>query len=653
MYSQLILLAVIMTMIIGRLIGTKISFMKQVMASLFSVIVTSVVYWYGFLRYKTSASFDADGWLWLFSMVIVSLLFYLLFEMFDPIPLGERGERLTDSKNPLRRLFAWWRRQRRYVQVLIIALKNGVGKNLAIRRSPAADRKAAVSLRKMLEGCGGFFIKFGQVLSTRSDLLPPAIIEELSHLQENVVRLTKTQVGDILAQELVRPKDELFADFDMEPLAAASIGQVHRATLRNGGKKVVVKLLRPDITAKLDRDLDILVRFAAWASKKFVWARNIGFLDLAKGFSAAMKEETDFRIEARNFAQVTASLENSNTGVIIPHVYHELSNAKILVIEYLEGVSVKNGAAILDERGIDRVKIQRQLFDCMLEQIFIKGIFHADPHPGNVYILHDGTPALLDFGSVGRLGTLQQDALKRLLIGFEQRNSYVILDALLQLVETNQTIAQNDLEQAISQLLVHTAYNTPGSSSTFVQELFRIIGEFGLTFYPNVAGAFRSLITLEGTMMHLNPAFSLMFESRRFAQAHQAEFLPIGEYTDLKTTATNELLELLPVIRRLPRRLDHLGEMLEKGDVSVKVSFFSDKANTSFVTKWLAQALLAFVGTAFGGISLGLLSLSERYDSDAFNIVAAFGYAGILISAVLLIRVAIHAVRSFKQIKEQ
>ncbi|MFF2090232.1 ABC1 kinase family protein [Paenibacillus sp. NPDC058174] len=653
MYFQYMLLAVIMIFIIGRLIGTNISFKKQVLASLFSVIVTSTVYWYLYLRGREDTdTFGIEGWLWLLSMAVFSLISYLLFEIFDPIPFGERGERLSDTRNPIRRVNAWFRRQRRYMQVLLIAIRHGVGKNLAVKRTPASDLKLAVSFRKTLESCGGFFIKFGQVLSTRSDLLPHAIIEELSHLQENVARLTQDQVKEILAKELNRQQDEIFEHFEMEPIAAASIGQVHRATLREGGQQAVVKLLRPDLSSKLQLDLDILVRFAAWTSKKSSWARNIGFLDLAKGFSAAMKEETDFRIEARNFAQVSASLENNGSKVKIPHVYRELSNAKVLVIEYLEGASVKSGAAILDKRGIDRLEVGRRIFDCMLEQIFIKGIFHADPHPGNVYILHDGTPALLDFGSVGRLGTLQLEGLKRLLLGFEQRNPYIIMDALMQLVEPRTELDETGMEQTLSQLLVQTAYNTAGSTDAFIQGLFRMIREYGLTFYPNVAGAFRSLITLEGTMLQLNPSFNLMEESRRFAQEHPTEFIAVGEVSDLKKTATNELLELLTVIRRLPRRLDHIGSMLEKGDMSVKVGFFSDKANTSFVTKWISQALLAFVGTAIGGISIGLLSLSGLSFGSDIQIVTMFGYAGILISAILLIRVAIYAVRNLKQIKE-
>ncbi|RXZ77791.1 AarF/ABC1/UbiB kinase family protein [Paenibacillaceae bacterium] len=654
MFSQLMLLAVVMSIIIGRLVGTKISFAKQAMAALLSVVVTTTVYWFTYVRHHELTNdfdFDMPTVLWLLSMVIASLIFYLLFEMFDPIPLGQRGEPLTDTRNPLSRLARWWRRQRRYIQVLYIALRNGVGKNLSIRRSAFSDQRLAVALRKTLEQCGGFFIKFGQVLSTRSDLLSPAFVEELSHLQENVSRLTTKQVESILVKELLKPKDELFSFFDMTPLAAASIGQVHRARLREHDQEVVVKLLRPDITTALRRDLDILIRFARWASRKSAWARSIGFLELAQGFATAMKEETDFRIEARNFAQVSAAMANSRTKVKIPHVYSEYSTATVLVLEYMEGASVKNGEAILKENGIHGQELQRQIFDCVLEQIFFSGVFHADPHPGNVYILQDGTPALLDFGSVGRLGSLQQDALKRLLIGFEQRNAYIIMDALLQLIEPRQEIDKEGLENAISQLLVQTAYNTSGGSDVFVQGLFRTISEFELAFYPMVAGAFRSLVTLEGTMLQLNPDFNLMEEIKRFAQTYAKAFLPVSDYSDLKSAATSELLELLPFIRRLPRRIDNLSTMLEKGQVTFKVGFFSNKDNASFITKWIAQLLLMFAGMAFGGISIGLLYLGADPASD-MSLLSVFGYCGLVISTILLIRGAIYALRNLKQHQE-
>lgn len=648
MYFQFLLLALVTNYIIGRLIGTRLSFAKQAAASLISVIATSAVFWFTYVRFNTSSSPGIHEFWWLVSMVIASMLFYLLFEMFDPIPLGERGERLSESGNPLSRLLAWGRRQRRYLQVLFIAVRHGVGKNLSLKRSSFTDRKLAVSLRNTLEQCGGFFIKFGQVLSTRSDLFPPVFIEELSHLQENVTRLTTKQIETILTKELQKPKEELFSFFDMEPLAAASIGQVHRATLRENGKDVVVKLLRPDIVFLLRRDLDILIRFATWVSRRSAWVRSIGFLDLAKGFSAAMREETDFRIEARNFAQVSAAMANSKSKVKIPEVYRDISTSSVLVLEFMEGVSVKKGATLLAERGIDRSAVQQEIFDCVMAQIFFQGIYHADPHPGNVYILNDGTPALLDFGSVGRLGALQQDALKRLLLGFEQRNAYVIMDSLMQLTETDRDIDKEGLEQAISQLLVQIAYDVKGNADVFIQGLFRIISEFGLAFYPMVAGVFRSLITLEGTMLQLNPDFLLMEEIKRFAKQYMTEFLPVGNASDLRKTAENELLEMLPVLRRLPRRLDHLGTMMEKGEFSMKVGFFSDKTNASFISKWISQLLLAFVGMAFGGISIGLLYIGGKQSSEEFSALAMFGYTGLLVSAILLIRVAIYSVRDLK-----
>ncbi|SDY76321.1 AarF/UbiB family protein [Bacillus sp. 166amftsu] len=648
MFFQFFLLAVIMAFISGRLIGTKLNLLKQASAAIMGVTVTSAMYWFMYLRYHDESIVGVDRYFWLGSSLIVSMLFYLMFELFDPIRREEKEETLNGSRNPISNFFARIGRQKRYMRVTSIALKHGMGKYLALKRTPEADYKLAIALRNTLEECGGVFIKFGQVLSTRSDLLPSSFIHELSNLQENVTRLSHDQVEGILKNELSVPKDELFSFFDMEPLAAASIGQVHKAKLKATNQDIVVKLLRPDISSTIQRDLDILMHFALWISNKSNWAKNIGFLDLAQGFSIAMKEEIDFKIEARNFKQVSASMENSQTKVKIPKVYQEYSNSKILVLEFLDGVSVKNGTALLNELHIDTKEVQRQLFDCILEQIFFKGIFHADPHPGNVYILQDGTPALLDFGSVGRLGTLQQDAFKRLLIGFERKNSYILLDGLLQLVETKPSIDKDSLEQAISQLLIQSTYSSSSSSEEFIQGLFQIIADFELAFYPMVAGAFRSLITLEGTMLQLNPQFNLMDEAKRFAKDHAVNFMPVSNYTDLKEAATNELMSILPAVRRIPRKLDDLSSKLENGELSLKVGFFSDPTNASFVTTFISQLLITLIGTAFGGISIGVLYLANDAKEPNDQFLSVVGYVGLFISAILLVRVAIHAVRKFK-----
>ncbi|MGM9985926.1 MAG: ABC1 kinase family protein, partial [Bacillaceae bacterium] len=648
MFFQFFILAIIVAFISGRFIGTKISFTKKVITAVSSVTITSAVYWFMYLRYQDFTKVAVDRYFWLGSMLLVFMLFYLMFEMFDPIKYEENENNVVGKRNPFSRLLARIRRHIRYIHVFFIAIKNGIGKNVTVKRTTESDRQLAISLRKTLEACGGVFIKFGQVLSTRSDLLPSAFIEELSHLQENVTGLTHEQVVEILTNELHAPMEDIFSSFEMKPLAAASIGQVHRAQLKEGNKAVVVKLLRPDISEKMTRDLDILIHFAAWISDKSTWAKSIGFLDLAKGFSIAMREEIDFKIEAQNFIQIANSMKDSKSKVKIPKVYQEISNSKILVLEYLDGVSIKSGLPLLKSLNIDTKVIQQQLFDCILEQIFFKGIFHADPHPGNVYILYDGTPALLDFGAVGRLGSLQQDALKRMLIGFERKNTYLLVDSLLQLVEPKAYINKVGLERAVSQLLIQTEYTSSNSTEELIQPLFKIVAEFELAFSPMVASACRTLITLEGTMLQLNPDFNLMNEARRFAREHTAGFIPIyGDPKSLKEAVSNEVLSMLPILQRLPRRLDDISAKVEQGELSVKIEFFSDKTNASFVSNFISQLLLAFIGTAFGIISLGILYLENNLKDGTGLFLTIVGYTGLYISVLLLIRVAIHAVRKF------
>lgn len=178
-----------------------------------------------YLRYQDESIVGVDRYFWLGSSLIVSMLCYLVFELFDPIKRGEMDDVLIESRNPISKFFAKIGRQKRYMRVSSIAIKHGMGKYLALKRSPEVDRKLATSLRNTLEECGGIFIKFGQVLSTRSDLLPPVFIYELSNLQENVTRLSQQQVEEILQKELHIPKDEIFSSFEMEPLAAALLAK--------------------------------------------------------------------------------------------------------------------------------------------------------------------------------------------------------------------------------------------------------------------------------------------------------------------------------------------------------------------------------------------------------------------------------------------
>ena len=396
--------------------------------------------------------------LWIGSMLLISMFLYLVFELFDPIALNENGQPLQ-QQSIMKKYASYWRQQKRLRQVVSIAVKNGVTQTVKYARNREDDRELAVALRNTLEQCGGIFIKFGQVLSTRKELLPPTFIEELEKLQQGVMPLKPNQVDEILQKNFGQREQEIFAYFEKKPIAAASIGQVHRAVLRKTNEVVVVKLLRPEIKEVMRQDLSILVEFATWFSSRSLWAEKLGFKDLAVGFAYALQEEIDFEIEARNMIQVDYVLSKSLQKLKVPKVYREFSNNEVLVMEHIDGTSVANSNYIFEATGIVRKEFAETLLFAFLEQALVSGIFHADPHPGNIFIEKETNQiVLLDFGAVGRLAQQQQEGLKLFLVGIHQNNASIVTDGVQLLVENADEIDHQELEQLISGVLLRISY---------------------------------------------------------------------------------------------------------------------------------------------------------------------------------------------------
>ncbi len=642
----------------GRLIGSKVHVAKRLLSVFLGVGLTSFVYWYSYLRFTdyvdegffTTAT-DASTIIWIGSTLMISLLFFLFFELFEVNGIGTNGTTLTSRVFIVKRLLHLWRRQKRLSKVLEIAVKNGVSSTFHYARHRENERELAVALRKTLEQSGGIFIKFGQALSTRTDLFHPVFIEELGKLQQNVEPLTEKQVKDVLYRTLPETFDEVFASFNMEPLAAGSIGQVHRAVLRKNRDEVVVKLLRPDVSTIMRDDLDILVEFAEWVAMKSSWAAKIGFRELAIGFANALREEIDFEIEIRNTIQIGTILEKSPYPVKVPAVYREYSNYNLIVLEYLQGKSISKGHAILEQFGISPHEFSRTILFSYLEQMQYAGIFHADPHPGNIFIdSTDGLPVLLDFGAVGRLAKVQQEGLKLFVIGVQQNDAEIIYDSVTDLIEDSKDIDRHKFEQAIGQILLRVSYVDRISTEELIHSIFKVVQDFGLTFYPSVGIALRALITLDGTLHTIDPEFDMFTESKTFAKQTKTAFLkkPFREPSEVKERLEEELALILPELKKLPKRVDHLLRKVEGGRIILHHDIFSDKSNAHFVALMFSRFVLLMTGITFGLVSAALLAIAQFIDTAFAIYLNTAAYTGLFLCVILLVRLSIQAVKDIK-----
>jgi len=536
-------------------------------------------------------------------------------------------------------------RAARYAQITRIILRRGLsaylrGGRRAELRSSEGRASLARSLRYALNDGGVTFVKMGQILSTRRDLLPPEFIEELSLLQAQAAEVPWDEIEDVLLADLGGAIDTFFSSFERTPLAAASIAQVHVARLISG-EEVVVKVRRPGIMTQVERDLDIVGRLAATLQRSTNWGRNIGAVDLADGFSVALREELDLRVEARNIAIVAAATaaRGGERELHIPVVYPALSSERVLVMERIIGIPLGSATAEIAARGLNTTDLARNLLNSLLRQIVIDGTFHADPHPGNVMLLADNRLTLLDFGSVGRIDGVLRGALVRLILSFDQSDPIAAGDALLALVERPEVLDEHRLERALGQFMAR--YLTPGIAPDvrMFTDLFRIIADFGLAVPSEIAAVFRAIATLEGTLTRIAPDFNIIGESRSFAADYlSAQLRPNA----LRKTLTDELTSLLPMLRRMPRRLDRIASALEDGRLSVNVRGLSNEGDRQTVSALLHEALLTILASTAGIMAVIMIGQSGGPRlTAAVSMFQFIGYGLLVLAFILAMRVLV------------
>ncbi|WP_194920722.1 ABC1 kinase family protein [Catenulispora rubra] len=522
-------------------------------------------------------------------------------------------------------------RSRRYWRFTMILMRHGLGPYLRGRRPQANIGR---SLRGALNEGGLTFIKFGQILSTRRDLLPAEVVDELSLLQHEAAFVPWPEIEAVLVAEY-GAVESVFDRFDREPMAAASVAQVHSARLVSG-EEVVVKVRRPGVTTVVERDLDIIRRLARTLERRTSWARSLGAVSLASGFAVALREELDFRIEARNLAAVAVTRVK---GVAVPKAFTEHSSKRVLVMERFEGVPLRRALPQLAEREISSRELAERLLDYLLRQVMIDGVFHADPHPGNILLLTDGRLGMLDFGSVGRLDSSLRSSMQRLLAAVDAGDPLYLCDAVLEVMTAPEEIDEVALERDLGRFTARHLRSDSGFDVAMFTDLFRIASSYGLAVPAEVAAVFRALGTLEGTLTELARDFDIVTEARKLAGGYAAERLTPSA---LKHEAVTELAALVPMLRRLPRRVDRLVGALEGGKLSVNVRLFADRRDRDVVTGLVHQVLITVIAATSG--LMGVLLVGRQKGpmvGKAVSLYQFLGYSFLAVASVLALRVLV------------
>lgn len=501
---------------------------------------------------------------------------------------------------------ARWRRSRRYTRIVAIAARHGLGGFLRARGPSRVGDDAprvARSLRLALSDAGVTFVKLGQMLSTRPDLVGPAFAAELGKLTSQVAPQAWGEVEQTLREEIGAAPDTVFAEVDRTPLAAASVGQVHAARLRDGAS-VVVKVQRTDARRQVTADLDIMRRLAHRLERSTRWARTLRVVALTDGFAESLDEELDYRVEAGNAEAVRRT---ATAHVRVPAVHHELSGERVLVMERAAGHELDRADAVLATLPADvRRDRARELLATVLRQVLETGVFHADLHAGNVLVADDGTLTLLDLGSVGRLDRVARTALGRLVVAVDRGDPVAATDALVDVLGRPRDLDDRQLERELGSLVVRHG-SGPAASTRLFADLLSVVVRHGFSVPAQVAAAFRSLAALEGTLRLLDPDVDVVATAREVGGDLFADRLGPAQ---LRTGLEEQLLRVLPVLERLPRRVDAFAEAAQRGELRLGVRVLADPADRSFLTGIVSQLVMTLLAGA-AAICAILLVLAE------------------------------------------
>ena len=486
---------------------------------------------------------------------------------------------------------------KRYRDIVIVLVKHGFGDFITSINLPRHIDLSRKLLRKQpgvkigtysrwervrlaLEELGPTFVKAGQIMSNRPDMLPQKLIVELEKLQDLVPPFPTVEARQMIEEELGTTITSLFREFTDIPIASASIAQVHKAVLLSG-EEVVVKVQRPGIKKVIEIDVEIMLHMASLMEEHLHGMKIINPVGIIREFERSIRKEIDFTVEAMHISRFRRHFQEDPT-IYVPKVYRDLTTRKILTMEFVKGIKISNVNALI-ESGNDPKTIASRGADLVLKQVFENGFFHADPHAGNIMVLDNNIICFLDFGMMGSLLSRQRECLDSIVIGIANRDVKRIVRAALQLSGSRHVENADKLEYELADL-VDEYYDLPLKDinmGELLTGLFELFVTYKVKFPPDMYLLVKALITIEGVGRGIDPTFDMMSRVKPFAGKLMKDrlsprrlakdvYLSASEFALLARDLPSEIREIIEQIKLGETRIEfeHMGlePVLQKSD---------------------------------------------------------------------------------------
>ncbi len=506
-------------------------------------------------------------------------------------------------------------------------------------RTVLLKQSRAVRFRLALEELGPTFVKFGQFLSVRADILPRDFVYELSKLQDEVAPLPYEQIRKVVEDELKAPIETLFCAFDKEPIASASLSQVHRAILKEGCE-IVVKIQRPFVSGKIDTDLSIMETIAGWIEREIREAREYEPLAKVRGIGKNLKSELNFINEGRAIDQFRTNFEDDKF-ILIPKVYWNLSTSRILTLEYIEGIKITD-SDVPEKTGLSRKDLSLIVIDSIFRQIFIHRFFHADPHPGNILVTTEGKIALLDFGLTGNLDDELIESLTLLLVSVINKDIGRIIDVFIELNVVDEEMDMRELKSDLRRF-INRYYGVPLARievKNVVDEAFEISRRYRMKFPEDLLLLTKTLSTVEGIAHQLDPEFDIIEHLKPYVkQLLERKYNP----KRLVKVATEIFTAYSILLKNFPGDIVPILKKIRQGKLKVE---FEHKGLDNLISQGERSTNRLSFSLIIAALIIGSSLIMQTEKGPLLLGFPVLGLLGFLVAGILGIRLVIAMMRA-------